>query len=71
MPDFRKLVPPGFLGYEDLLNQRWQLATDWRGFSRSWTIRSKDEAAKVVLKDAWAEWTNVTGHPCTVTGLMD
>lgn len=69
--DLELYLPPAFRLYKDMINRRWQIACEWRSWSRSWTLRPSAEAARETIREAWSGYIRAYGGVCLVTDLFE
>lgn len=63
---FDSLLPPGYRSHPEAFHGRWRIycRDPLRSRSMSWELHGYESSAKLLLADAWAEFSGRTGAEC-------
>ena len=69
---FNSLLPPGVRAVLETFHGRWRLfwKSPPKSRSLSWDLYTNEGAIKMLLKEAWADYTAKTGEACPFEGLV-
>lgn len=70
--EFNSLLPPGIRVVPERIHGRWRMfwSSQTKSRSASWDLYGHEGCVRLLLREAWCDWTARTGQACPIAGVV-